>query len=167
MKRPVRPPSRAAADEGDALELPVVDATAPAAEALALMRRHARSGVIALDRGRCRVYEAARIVIALSDDPTAVLQDIAPSAELVARPAARPGATAVRPLPAGPGRGAKRRAGRGPAGSELAFEIDSTLLAIVSAGPRDCYCRIDRKPVIGGTTGADCPYGHRRSVRCV
>jgi hypothetical protein len=151
------------------VQLPVIDAAATASGALALMRRHARSGVIAHQGGRTWLYAAPQIVVAIADNPTVRLTDILPTVELELHRKTAPLMAAVGPLPsttpatrrlmvALSSKGAARR---------VAFALGPGLLRLLDAGPRDCYCSVDGEPVDDGHPGADCPSGHRGSVRCV
>jgi hypothetical protein len=49
----------------------------------------------------------------------------------------------------------------------ITYALGPDLLRTLDAGPKDCYCRVDGQSVVGGRNGADCPDGHRGSVRCV
>lgn len=151
------------------VQLPVIDAAATAAAALTLMRRHARSGVIAHQGGRSWLYAAPQIVVAIANNATVRLTDIQPTVELevhrkLASPMASVGplrstAPATRRLMAAlSSKGAARR---------VAFALGPRLIRTLAAGPRDCYCSVDGEPVADGHPGDDCPSGHCGSVRCV
>jgi len=150
------------------LTLPVIAPAQSARNALLLMRRYERSGVLVFKAGRWWLYEAARVVIALSDDPAARLADI--RAVRPPGPVTRTGpvASIANAPPARTVRARVRRPGIAPPlGLTRASGLTAARRRTLGAGPRDCYCRIDLKPVVRGRTGGDCPYGHRGSVRCV
>jgi len=148
------------------LTLPVIAPAQSARKALLLMRQYERSGVLAFKAGRWWLYEAARVVIALSDDPAVRLEDVRATrppglvtrkgsvASIETAPSARTPRTGVRRLGAALGLAPARG-------------LTAARRRTLGAGPRDCYCRVDLKPVARGRTGGDCPYGHRGSVRCV
>jgi len=126
------------------------------------MSEYGRSGVLS-DAGGWRLYDAAHVVITLAEDPEAPLSAV-PARSVTATLSAG-GTVAVLATTRGPSV-ARRRGRRGvsPAGPG---GIDRAQAQMLSASPRDCYCRVDHKPVAGGRSGGDCPNGHRGSVRCV
>jgi hypothetical protein len=148
------------------VRLPVLDVAEPAAEALRLMRAHRCSGILAPAGEHFRLYEAAQIVIALAESPQATLADVAPSA-LLGPFEGRSGQALVRPKPVPSARVLGSGLRRPITSLPISRVPDVELVRRLATAPRDCYCRIDFKPVEGGTSGADCPDGHRNSVRCV
>lgn len=131
------------------------------------MRDGALSGVAMIADGQCWLYEAAQVVVALADNPSARLADVPSTAVLTPSADAGVGSPAARFLFVRSS-STKRTAGSLTAGApKVTYEVDPDLIRALAASPKDCYCRIDLKPVTGGRTGADCPDGHQRSVRCV
>jgi hypothetical protein len=150
------------------LLLPVIDASVSALEAMDLMRSHSLSGVIAHKDNKFQLYTASQIVSRLADDRSSRLADVE-STELHSR---RKRSRTMRSLglrPDSPGIAAVKDALAGSSRTprSVLFSVDASLIPLLEATPRDCYCRVDGKAVVGGTNGGDCPYGHRGSVRCI
>ena len=141
--------------------MPILDGNPFAREAIAMMRQHSRSGVIVQESGGFWLYLASEVVIALAEDPSARLSGVKPARQL--SPDLSAGTIAFLTEPGLRSRltGASRSVGN------VWFAVDEDLLTSLLAGPRDCYCKVDGKPVPGGTTGSNCPDGHSASVRCV
>jgi hypothetical protein len=135
------------------LVLPLIAATASAREALDLMRVHQRSGVVVMTEDGWRLNTAAHVVVTLADALDAQLIDV-PITRLSAEVTPQRDIAHVLPT---------------TAWTDITFESygPDTDVAALSAAPRDCYCRVDLKPVGSGRTGGDCPYGHHGTVRCV
>lgn len=130
------------------------------------MHEYGRSGVLSYIGG-WRLYDAAHVVIALADNPAAPLTAVPASS--IAGAVRTDGTVAVLDT-AGRTFEDRRRTRRGvsPATGVALPGIDRERAQVLAAGPRDCYCRVDLKPVAGGSSsGGDCPKGHRGSVRCV
>jgi len=146
------------------LTLPLIEPAESARDALKLMRKFKRSGVLTLRGGHWWLYDAARIVIALSENPGASLGEVrATKLDAAVSPMGHVASIAMnRPQASSRRRGL---AVRGTMGA--ARRLTATMLETLAAGPYDCYCVKDKKPVPGGRTGGDCPYGHRQSVNCV
>jgi len=139
--------------------LPAIEASASARDAFDLMRLQARSGVVAPVGDAYLLYEAPQTVFALAHNAQAMLEDVTPTIDLVPstpRPGAHPG----------PARRGRMRAATAPVRSS-SLAADSLLHNRVSAAPRDCYCRVDRKAVKNRKDGDDCPSGHPKSVVCI
>jgi hypothetical protein len=143
------------------LSLPILDRTASGEEALAAMKEHGRSGVIVQRGERFWLYGAGHVVLALADNSGATLADIKPTTELYPYRQNRASGSPTALL------GAARFLGDQDGSPKIVFSLEDDLLDVLQASPQDCYCKVDGKPVPGGKTGSDCPYGHRGSVRCV
>jgi hypothetical protein len=150
------------------LRLPAVDVDTdtPASFALRLMRARGRSGVIGRGFDGVWLYSAAALVIAIADDPDVRLANVPPTAGVsdfqdlfnfcIVTP--RSFERIEEPFPG-------RSLDSGP--SPMQWKTQPALFRSLAASPHDCYCRVDGKPVEGGRTGGDCPYGHDGAVRCV
>ncbi len=151
------------------LLLPIVDASAPAIEALRLMREHSLSAVIAHANKRFWLYTASQVVMSLADDYSSRLADVESTVELHSQPKRKRLTRSLGLRRDSPGMAKLKEALSGsslqPQG--IMFAVDQNLIPLLEATPKDCYCRVDGKAVAGGTTGADCPDGHRGSVRCI
>lgn len=130
------------------------------------MRKYRRSGVLSAVGGGWRLYDAAHVVITLAENPDAPLSAVA--ARRVGPGLIIDSTIAVVEIAVAKTAG-KRVARRGvsPSTGAALPGIDREQARVLAAGPKDCYCRVDLKPVTGGSTGGDCPNGHRGSVRCV
>jgi hypothetical protein len=143
------------------LSLPILDRTASGEEALAAMKEHGRSGVIVQRGERFWLYGAGHVVLALADNSGATLADIKPTTELYPYRQNRASGSSTASLRAA------RFLGDQDGSPKILLSLEGDLLDVLQASPQDCYCKVDGKPVPGGKTGSDCPYGHRGSVRCV
>jgi hypothetical protein len=150
------------------LMLPVIDASVSALEAMDLMRSHSLSGVIGHKDKNFRLYTASQVVSRLADDRSARLADVE-STELHSQ---RKRSRTMRSLGLrldSPGIAAVKAALAGSSRSPRSawFSVAASLIPLLEATPRDCYCRVDGKSVAGGTNGGDCPFGHHGTVRCI
>jgi hypothetical protein len=100
-------------------------------------------------------------VLALADNSRATLAEIEPTTELYPYRQNRATGSSQASL------GAARFPGDQEGAPKILLSLEGDLLDALQASPQDCYCKVDGKPVPGGKTGSDCPYGHRGSVRCV
>lgn len=145
------------------LSLPILDRSASAKEALTAMKEDAKSGVIAHSQGQFWLYSAGQVVVALSENPDVTLAEIQPTKELNAQLPPKWKTSAYSIISARYAGSAELVKGL----HDIVFSVERDWFDALQASPQDCYCKVDGKPVAGGATGADCPDGHRGSVRCV